>query len=197
MAAFSSCRSSKTPVLVEHFSPVTLSDSIYVSSYIEEDAPGQIIPALQLYEALDSFLLAQMVYPPDSTDMKVFGHWTLPIDEKHDGFLLEIHQFWFVFKYLLIFSKDTQKFVDLLPLGQFYGGEGGQVRIESWIFQPSDNVSPNILVRTSEHRLQITDDGLEDRYEDWVHRLQWNQGRFETITVPDSNQLIQAYPMEW
>ena len=196
-AAFSSCRSNKPPALVEQFVPITYADTIYVSSYMEEDAPGQVIPATYLYEALDAQLLEKMVYPPDSTDMESFGHWTIPIDEKFDGCLLEVHQNWFVFKYLLIFSKDENKFVDLISLGQFYGGEGGQIRMESWLFKQGDNNYPRILVRTSEHSLRITEDDMEDTYEDWVHLLQWNQSSFETITVPDSNQLIQAYPMRW
>lgn len=197
IAAFSNCRSNKPPALVEQFAPITHADTIYVSSYMEEDAQGQAILATKLYEALDAFLLDKMVYPLDSTDMEAFGQWTLPIDEQFDGFLLEIQQSWFVFKYLLIFSNEKKKFVDLIPLGQFYGGDGGQIRIESWIFQQSNDSYPNILVRTSEHSLLITDDGFEDSYEDWVHLLQWNKSSFETTTVPDSNQLIQAYPMKW
>ena len=196
-AAFSNCRSNKPPALVEQFSPITHADTIYVSSYMEEDAQGQAIPAIKLYEALDAFLLDKMVYPLDSTDMEAFGQWTLPIDEQFDGFLLEIQQSWFVFKYLLIFSKERKKFVDLIPLGQFYGGDGGQIRMESWLFKQGDNGYPRILVRTSEHSLQITEDGPEDTYEDQVHLLQWNKISFETITVPDAGQLIQAYPMKW
>ncbi|GJM35942.1 MAG: hypothetical protein DHS20C18_49430 [Saprospiraceae bacterium] len=186
------------PAIAEHFVLVTQpeSDTIRIAPGVDEDQQGHEISISDFYADLDTALLNRMTYPPDSTDMQAFGHWILPIDNNFDGYLLELRQNWFVFKYLLLFSKKDQKFTNLLPLAQFYGGDGGQIKMESWIFKQG-NGGPKMLTRTSEHALVMQDDEMEDTYDERVLLLEWKQGSFQEITIPDSSLLIETYPIKW
>jgi hypothetical protein len=194
---FQSCQSNQPPALVEHFTPITFSDTIHVSPDSVEQQQAENIPLSDFFAALDSSLLNQFIYPPDTLDMQVYGHWRLPIDETFDACLLEVQQSWFVFKYLLMYSNAAQQFTDLLLAAQFYGGEGGQVRIESWLFDWGDEDTPQILSRISEHALIMSEGEMKDTYEESVELRQWQQGAFQEMPVQDSNRWIQAYPIEW
>jgi hypothetical protein len=201
-----SCETDKTASMpwrpffdpAETLHATSLSDTIPVGFSAEEGLPGREMPASVFLSGLDSALIAQMIYPPDTADMQVYGRWVLPIDPDHDGYLVEIRQFWFAFDYLFLYAKRTNSFTGLLPLSQFYGGEGSQIKTASLFFDWENANGPKILTRKSEHALVIRDDEeVEDVYEESVSLWQWENGAFVEIPVADSSRWIEGYSIVW
>lgn len=192
-----SCRPAKAPGLVEHFTSVKLSDTLHIDSERMEVGKTQPIPQSDFFTSLDSSLIGAMIYPPDTTEMELYGHWKAPINDRFEACLLEVQEHWFVFKYLLVYSKAEQQFTSLVPVAHFYGGEGGQIRTESRLFDWRSKKTAKILTRESAHTLRMLEEEVKDTYEESVMLRQWRQGQFEEIPVRDSSSLIEKFPVEW
>lgn len=196
-AVFFSCNSGGDLPFFRYFNPAAITDTVYVN--LDEASVGSVqpIPFSDFSGAVDASVLKSFVYPPDSSESRLFGHWQAPIDDHYHAYLLEIQQSWFKFKYLLVYSKGQQEFTSLVPVAYFYGGDGGQIRTESRLFGWENGRSPTLLVRSSEHALRMTDDDVQDVYHESVTRLEWRSGRFQEVSVQDSSRWVRAYPIKW
>jgi hypothetical protein len=121
-----------------------------------------------------------------------------PLDDQHDALGVNIKAHWFLNQSLLIFDKKLQKVVDLLPVAEFYGGDGGQILQQSWLFQ-TPNGAKELLVRTSEHALRLKENAEQptDLYTESVARYHWQNGTFLQQPISDSAGLIRQFPVEW
>lgn len=191
------CQSTEPPALDKHFNPIELSDTLHINSERMEEGETQPIPQSDFFASLDSSLIGEMIYPPDTTEMELYSHWKAPINDRFEAYLLEVQEHWFVFKYLLVYSKAEQQFTSLVPAAHFYGGEGGQIRTESRLFDWKSKKTAKILTRESEHALQMLEEGVKDTYEERVMIQQWQQGKFQEMQVPDSSAWIEKFPIEW
>jgi|GEM_PF-531028 len=191
------CQSTEPPALVEHFTTIELSDTLHIDSERTEEEETQPVPLSDFFSSLDSSLIGEMIYQPDTTDTELYSHWKAPVDDQFEAYLLEMRQHWFVFKYLLVYSKAEQQFTSLLPVAHFYGGEGGQIRTESWLLDWKNGQTAKILTRQSEHTLRMLEEEVEDIYEERVMLQQWQQGQFQEMQVQDSSSWIEKFPIEW
>lgn len=192
-----SCQPLDPPVLIKHFTTIAPTDTLHISPDNVEGERVQPIPLADFFASLDSSLIEEMIYPPDTTEVELYGHWKAPINDQFEAYLMEVQQHWFVFKYLLVYSKAEQQFTSLLPVAHFYGGEGGQIRTESWLFDWKSKKTAKILTRESEHTLRMLEDEVKDTYEESVMLQQWQQGQFQKMQVQDSNAWIEKFPVEW
>ena len=159
---------------------------------------SQSIPVDLFIAGIDSALITKMIYEPDTTDFQGRAYWKIALDDDFEACLLGLSQAWFKFKYLLIYSKSDQSFVDILPVAYLYGGDGGQIISESWIFDLESQ--PVILRRFLEHsiRMSETKPGEPEITDlETVGMKRWTQGEFQEIEVRDSSRWIQAYPLAW
>lgn len=117
------------------------------------------------------------------------------LDADHDALGVNITAFWFRNQSILIFDKKKQQIVGLLPVAEFYGGDGGQILRQSWLLSSNKE----IIVRESQHALRMEENADEptDSYEEWVARYHWNQGAFVEQPTPDSTDLIQHFKIDW
>ncbi len=192
-----SCRPEEAPLLIKHFTTIELSDTLHIDSERTEEEETQPVPLSDFFSSLDSSLTGKMIYQPDTSDTELYSHWKAPVDDQFEAYLLEMRQHWFIFKYLLVYSKAEQQFTSLLPVAHFYGGEGGQIRTESWLLDWKNGQTAKILTRQSEHTLRMLEEEVEDIYEERVMLQQWEQGQFQEMQVQDSSSWIEKFPVEW
>lgn len=118
-----------------------------------------------------------------------------PLDDQYDGLAVDISASWFRNQSLLIFDKQTTKVVDLVPISEFYGGDGGQILRKSWFIQTDGK--KQLFVRDSQHTLNVQTDEPTHSYENWVSLYQWQSNTFATMPIADSAALIRQFPVVW
>jgi len=187
------------PALLSYFTPVSPSDTLHF--FFENDpspSNAKEIPLPILYEALDSTLHREIGYDSEGTEITAWAHNLFPIDEHYDAALLEIQEFWYEFKYLLLFSKASNQFTGIIPVNEFYGGDGGQIRSESWLFFEN---TPKLLTRFSEHYLDMSAVGAggdpKDLYAESVRLQEWQGSDFIDVPVRDSSRWIKDFVVKW
>lgn len=189
---------SKASALLGYFTNFTPADTVH---FLLDSAPMtavQEVPVQALYSALDSVLFFQMGYMQDTAAMKALAHSRFPLDADHDAALLELREGWFAFKYLLIFNKSTGQFTRVTPVCEFYGGDGGQIRSESWLFfkEPSQ-----VLTRFSERWLQMgteeDPDNVQEKFHETMRLQEWAGMEWQEVSVSDSSLWVKNFPVQW
>lgn len=185
--------------LLSYFTSISSSDTIHFSFGNDSLSPeAQKIPLSVLYEALDTVLHSEIGYAPEGTEITALGHYLFPVDEYYDAALLEIQESWYEFKYLLLFSKTSNQFTDIIRVNEFYGGDGGQIRSESWLFFET---APKLLTRFSEHYLDMSEIGTggdpTDLYTESVRLQEWQNDYFVEVPVRDSSRWVKDFVVEW
>lgn len=203
--AIASCRTgewhsetSETSALLAYFTPMTPADTLNLSLGNVPIPTEQEVPVPVLYGALDSALFYQMGYMQDTAAMKALAHVLFPLDAEHDAALLELQEGWFAFKYLLLFDKRANQFTHVTPVCEFYGGDGGQIRSESWLFFEDP---PRLLTRFSERWLQMGTEGdpddIQEKFHETAYLQEWLGVEWREVPVLDSSQWLRNLPVEW
>ncbi len=131
----------------------------------------------------------------DTEEPVILAAGRFPLDDQYDVLAVDISAFWFRNQSLLIFDKKTEKVIELLPVSEFYGGDGGQVLRKSWFVQTDGK--KQLFVRDSQHTLNVQTDEPTHSYENSVSLYQWQASAFATMPIPDSAVLIQQFPIVW
>jgi hypothetical protein len=184
--------------LYAKFQAITAADTLHIGLDSTAGKSGEDISATLFLAAIDSSLFADMIYEPDTFDFQAQAHWKVPLDKNYDACLLGMQQAWFKFKYLLIYSKSSKSFVDLLPAAYLFGGDGGQIVSESWIFDLK--TKPTVVSPIQEHYMRWLDpDAEEPQIIDSkdISLLQWSDGTFEDVPIRDSSRYIRIFPSFW
>lgn len=184
--------------LYANFQPVASSDTLFVGLDSVAGDSGRAIPAGLLLVAIDSVLIAEMLYEPDTFDFHGRAYWKLGLDENFEACLIGIQQVWFRFKYLLIYSKITENFVGLIPVAYLYGGDGGQIICESRIFDLA--ARPVIVTGYQEHHIRWNETNPDEPEVidlKSVGLRQWAPGGFQEIPVRDSSKWLKLVPMSY
>jgi len=111
-----------------------------------------------------------------------------------DACLLQTEEFWFGKLTLLLYDKKTRKFLTTLEVANFYGGDGGQVAVESWLLpRPAP---PRIFIKNAEHGFSMAG---EDEPREYLSEsgalLQWQSPAFTPVANPDSAVFLQKLKM--
>lgn len=184
--------------LYANFQAVASSDTLFVGLDSVAGDSGRAIPAGLLLVAIDSVLIAEMLYEPDTFDFHGRAYWKLGLDENFEACLIGIQQVWFRFKYLLIYSKITENFVGLIPVAYLYGGDGGQIICESRIFDLA--ARPVIVTGYQEHHIRWNDTNPDEPEVIDLKSVgirQWAPGGFQEIPVRDSSKWLKLVPMSY
>ena len=178
------------------FVHITAPDTLAIRfDKVNLDTGRSISPQLFM-DVVDTLLIQKMLYEPDTFDFRGKAYWKIQLDKEYEGCLIGIEQVWFKFKYLLIYSKKDKNYIDLVPVAYFYGGEGGQVSSESWIFDFGTN--PVLLTRYLEHYLRLSESNLDAPEEMNLQKVgiqKWSTGQFLEDSLQDSLRWIKNYPI--
>lgn len=195
-----SCQRADTasgPQLPDYFTSISPGDTLIITS-LEETEGGEVIPFSTFFNELDTLLLDQMIYYPDSNDISaLLGHWSIPLDDQFDAKLLEIQQSWFRFNYLLLYSKEERRFTGLFPAAYFYGGDGGQVIGKSWLFGFENNRALQLVARRLERSTFPEEGEFREVFDESVALWEWEQHSFREGVIRDSSRWINEFPIDW
>ncbi|WP_373548178.1 hypothetical protein [Haliscomenobacter sp.] len=183
-------------VLANYFQPTTLSDTTHLELPDENLTPiaGDTIPTTLFFRTLGP-LMQQVDYIVDSTSSVVVALQRFPLNERYDGCLVHLTQNWFKHQSVLLFDKQTQRFTERFTVGEWYGGEGGQILIGSWLFDYNGDGNNDLVCRTIEHSTTLsTNDEVEEKWAESAELLLWQKSTWKKNTV-DSATLVKNYPI--
>lgn len=184
-----------------YFKTPTFTDTLVFASK-EWGSAGETLPTLEdtiPYTVFKMYvsdsLRTKIEHILDAEEPLILAAGRFPLDAQHDGLAVDISAFWFRNQSLLIFDKKTEKVIELLPVSEFYGGDGGQVLRKSWFVQT--NGKKQLFIRDSQHTLNVQTAEPTHSYENSVSLYQWQASAFATMPIPDSAALIRQFSIVW
>lgn len=186
------------PELLAYFAPAApLPDTLYISSEEDTTAAAKLIPDSLLLAALDSALIEQLTFDGSLEETECHALLRFPLDEAHEACLMEIRQYWFLYKPLLIYDRANRRFTGAELLAYLYGGESGQIAAESWLLDLNGDGKKELLTRHQEHWLEWAEnqEDVTDHFRDSVSARVWNGAAFQDYPLPDTAAYIRAFPM--
>ena len=185
--------------LFSRFQDLAPGDTLYVSNDDTPAAGADTIPLRLLWSELDSALLQQIAYGPDSSSMvaRALGCWTQ--DSTRTACRIRIDQNWWKFQYLLIYDRLGGVFTGIQPLSEFYGGEGGQIASVSWLFDRDGDGDRDLVTRSSEHMLEMPSEDTEpvESNTEEANMWQWENGGFRPVALLDSAAMVKQWVVDW
>ncbi len=186
-------RLSPSELLYSHFpEKIKLPDTLHFFN-LEDEISNPIADSI-LSNGLDKSISEQLDY---QTGMAKYDPlFQFPLDEENAACILNMNESWFKKQSLLVYNKNKKTFTNSLSLSEFYGGDGGQIAIESWIFS---EVGKKILYqKESSHYILIQEDGEPKEIVDKkssVHN--WDGNTFIKTEQKDSLALSESFKIKW
>lgn len=198
LGLFAACTRHTPPTpeaeVLAYFPNTTLSDTTHLE-LPDEATSGDTIPTPLFFRTLGA-LMQPVDYVVDSTSSTVVALQRFSLNERFDGCLVHLTQNWFKHQSLLVFDKQTQRFSDRVTVGEWYGGEGGQVLIGSWLFDYNGDGNKDLIIRSIQHSMTPTPEGEpEEKFFESGELLLWNKNSWQKNTVKDSAVLVKNYPI--
>ena len=180
-----------------YFSPLPAVDTLLVevTDSSDDSAVGDTIPNGVFFGSIPPALLEEIDYLADSSQALVLGRNHFAMSDDIEAYWVEIRQFWFRHHALLLYHKSRKAFTDRITLAEWYGGEGGQVLIGSWVFDFDGDGKKDILRRDIQHSMVPNSDTLQERTAESVSLLLWKNGQFTITPVRDTAALIRMFPI--
>lgn len=197
LGLFAACtRPTPSPdaAILSYFQTATLSDTTHLE-LPDEAISGDTIPTPLFFRNLGP-LMQPVDYIVDSTSSTVVALQRFSLNERYDGCLVHLTQNWFKHQSLLLFDKQTQRFTDRLTVGEWYGGESGQVLIGSWLFDYNGDGNNDLVRRTIQHSMTLSaNDEAEEKFYESAELLLWDKNTWQKNMVKDSAVLVKNYPI--
>jgi hypothetical protein len=154
---------------------------------------GKTIPGGLFYSTIPPKLLEAVFEMVDSTDTQIIGRQYFPLSDGILAYWVEIRWFWYQFHGLLLYDSAKSAFTDYQTLAAWYGGDGSQVSIRSWIYDVDGDGHKDIVRCESLHSILMGGEEPIDSTEESVILLVWKQGQFIEKQVVDSTVLMRCY----
>lgn len=187
----------KEQTLMGYFQLHPPTDTLLVEIPEETEAPNtrDTIPNALFFSTLPPTLLQEIDYLADSAQAVVLGRQHFPLDDNLEAYWVEIHQFWFKHHSLLVYDKAGKTFTDRVTVAEWYGGDGGQVLIGSWLFDFDGDGKKDIVRRGIQHSLVPDGETMLERTEESALLLLWKNGQFVETPLPDTAAAVRQYPI--
>ncbi len=166
-----------------------------ISEETETLAAGDTIPNALFFSTISPTLLQEIDYLADSAQAVVFGRQHFSLGDNLEAYWVEIHQFWFKHQSLLVYDKARKTFLDRVTIAEWYGGDGGQVLIGSWIFDFDGDGKKDIMRRDIQHSLVPDGETMLERTAESAALLLWKNGQFVETPLPDTAAAVRRYPI--
>ena len=191
------CTPKSTPAeqLAGHFQPLQPADTLVFAV----DEPGDdldTIPLTDFFAAVPDTLRQDIDYMMDVGGTMITPHGRFPLDDRRDALVADIVASWWLNKSLLVYDKQEKRVTAAIPVATFYGGDGGQVTLKSWIYAGEDG-QKRMVTRQSDHWMTLNeeDDDPQQHYAESVALFGWQNGMFREELVQDSALLIRKFPI--
>ncbi|NUO00728.1 MAG: hypothetical protein HUU01_08930 [Saprospiraceae bacterium] len=183
--------------LTDYFQLHQLPDTLLVEIAEETELPetGDPIPNSLFFSTVPPTLLQEIEYLADSAEAVVLGHQHFPLGGESEAYWVEVRQFWFKHHSLLVYDKARKTFTDRITAAEWYGGDGGQVLIGSWIFDFDGDGQKDIVRRDIQHSMVPDGDTVLERTSESATLLLWKKNQFLEMPLPDTAATIRQYPI--
>lgn len=182
----------------EYFRPVTVKDTLFFSLDSPKGLRADTIPYAVFTANVPPALLQNIDYLLDAEETTVVGLGRFSLDEEFDAYLLGFTLYWFGGQAMLVVQKKNNVPAALIPVSNFYGGDGGQVLRNTWFFDYNKDGKKDLLIRDSSHTLRVNEEGeQEENYEEYVSLYLWEGRGFKPKSVSNEKELIKKFPVSW
>lgn len=194
-AIYGSCHSQEPAAarkLADQFPDLSVSaDTVHL--FLQDSLSGHPISDTLLKATLDSTQYANLHFDTGDAHYQAVGKFQ--IADGMDFCLVQTEESWFKKLTALVYDRQQQKILTTLEVALFYGGEGGQVAVESWVFRKKTPLQ--VFIKNEEHGFSLQGDAAEPKeYQTASGRLwQWQPPVFKEMTNPDSALLLQKLSM--
>lgn len=183
---------------IEYFRPVTVKDTLFFSLDSPKGLRADTISYNVLTANVPPVLLQNIDYLLDSEETTVVGLGRFSLNEEFDAYLLGFTLYWFGGQAMLVVQKKNNVPAALIPVSNFYGGDGGQVLRNTWFFDYNKDGKKDLLIRDSSHTLRINEEGEEEeKYEEYVSLYLWEGRGFKPQALSNEQALIKKFPVSW
>lgn len=172
-------------------------DTLHIEVNLEPDSlsPGDTIPNQLFFSAIPAVYLQEIDYVADSSAALVLGRQHFPLNDSTEAYWVEIRQYWFQHHSLFVYNKHRKLFVGRATLAEWYGGDGGQVLIGSWVFDYDRDGQKDIFRREIQHSIQPHGDTVKERNRESASLLRWKNGLFSETTERSSKRKTRRFPI--
>jgi len=195
--------SCKTPIrngpadLQSYFRAYDPGDTLHIEILNEITGKPDTIPNRLFFNSIPHRLLQPIDYLADSSSSVVLSHQKIQLDAHFSAYWVEIQFSWFKHHSLFLYDQSRHQFTDRITVAEWFGGDGGQVLIGSWLFDYNGDGKKDLIVRDIQHSMVPTDDGdaVEKTHESACVLL-WKNGRFIDTPFQDTTTLIRRFPIQ-
>ncbi len=181
-----------------HFQPMNIGDTLFFSMTSPEGLQADSISLTEFEMNVDSAQRNIIDYILDEELTNLVGLNRFPLSDEYEAYIIGATMSWYGNQSLLIVNKKYNYVTALIPVSQFYGGEGGQVLRNSWLFDYDGDGDKDLVIRDSAHALRVNEQGDEEEtYDEYVSLYFWESKGFKPAAVNDSTALIQRFPVNW
>ncbi|MDX1941069.1 MAG: hypothetical protein SFU99_10990 [Saprospiraceae bacterium] len=190
--------SSQSFALSEYFQSMKISDTLFFSMTSPSGMKAKPIPYSVFTTNVELTLQQNIDYMLDAEETKILGLTRFRLSDEYDAYLIGVTLFWYGNQSLLVVNKKHNYVTALIPVSNFYGGDGGQMLRNSWLFDFDGDGDKDILIRDSSHTLRVNEEGEGvDSYEEFVSLYIWEPTGFKPKEVKDSKALINRFKVNW
>ena len=189
--------SSKDPAIFTHFRPLRPTDTLHIEIAADTDSVvgGDTIPNALFFTTIPPNLLQEIDYLADSSQALVLGRQYFSLNDGLVAYWVEIRQFWFQHHSLFLYNKRKKTFTNRITLAEWYGGDGGQVLIGSWLFDLDGDGKKDIVRREIQHSMVFEGEEPQEHIEESAAVLLWKNGNFVDAPVQDTAAMIRRFPI--
>ncbi len=182
----------------EYFRPIRVKDSLSFSMNSPQGLRADTISYSVFTANVPPSLLQNIDYLMDAEGTTVVGLGRFSLNETFDAYLLGFSLYWFGGQALLVVQKKSNLPAALIPVSNFYGGDGGQVLRNTWFFDYDKDGKKDLLIRDSAHAFRINEEGKEEEsYKEYVSLYLWESNGFKPTPIKNEQLLIQKFPVNW
>ncbi len=183
--------------MLSHFQRLPQTDTLHVEVLLEPDMSiaADTIPNRLFFTEIPQELLQEIDYLADSSEAVVLGRFHFPLNKDVEAYWVEIRQFWFQHHSLLLYDSSRKQFIDRVTLAEWYGGDGGQSLIGSWVFDFDGDGQLDIVRREIQHSMIPDGETVLERTEESAALWLWHGGRFQVTPVSDMTEMVRLFPI--
>lgn len=189
---------SQSFALNEYFQSMKVGDTLSFSMTSPSGMKAKPIPYAVFTTNVEVTLQQNIDYMLDAEETRILGLGRFRLNDEYDAYLIGTTLFWYGNQSLLIVNKKHKYVTALIPVSNFYGGDGGQVLRNSWLFDFDGDGDKDIVIRDSSHTLRVNEEGeAKDEYEEFVSLYIWESTGFKPKEISDSKALIKRFAVNW